>query len=133
MKKLYSMLCGVRLWAALLLVAAGTSPAFALKVDNLEYTLNYQTETATLTKYYSGLSGNLDIPASVSFAGTDYAVTSIGSQAFKDCSALTAVSIPNSVTEIGSSAFQGCSALTSITIGNSVTDAGMVTDVSAEQ
>ncbi len=41
--------------------------------------------------------------------------------AFRGCSGLTSVTIPNSVTSIGEGAFYGCSGLTSITIPNSVT------------
>ena len=48
-------------------------------------------------------------------------ITSIGNQAFRDCSALVSITIPNSVTSIGWSAFFGCSGLTSITIPNTVT------------
>ena len=48
-------------------------------------------------------------------------VTSIGDNAFYNCSGLSSVTIPNSVSSIGSSAFSGCSGLTSVTIGNSVT------------
>ena len=51
-------------------------------------------------------------------------ITTIGGGAFRDCSALTSVTIPNSVTEIGHSAFQGCRALTSVTIPNSVMTIG---------
>ena len=52
---------------------------------------------------------------------TYYIVTSIGDQAFRNCSGLTSVTISDSVTSIGISAFQDCSGLTSVTIGNSVT------------
>ena len=48
-------------------------------------------------------------------------VTSIGDRAFYGCTGLTFITIPNSVTSIGQSAFAGCTGLTSITIPNSVT------------
>ncbi len=51
-------------------------------------------------------------------------VTSIGDNAFWDCTGLTSITIPNSVTSIGENAFWGCTGLTSITIPNSVTSIG---------
>ncbi|MDR1615523.1 MAG: leucine-rich repeat domain-containing protein, partial [Syntrophomonadaceae bacterium] len=51
-------------------------------------------------------------------------VTVIGKWAFADCSALVSVAIPAGVTEIGYCVFRGCSALVSVAIPNSVTTIG---------
>ena len=48
----------------------------------------------------------------------------IGKCAFKGCSGLTSLTLPDGITEIGSSAFFGCSGLTSLTIPDGVTKIG---------
>ena len=60
------------------------------------------------TSYDDEYTGDIVIPESVTYNGNTYSVTSIGSSAFRDCSGLTSVTIPNSVTFIGSSAFRNC-------------------------
>lgn len=49
-----------------------------------------------------------EILSEYEYNGVKYPVTTIYSNAFKDCKALTSVSIPNSVTSIGDYAFNGC-------------------------
>lgn len=51
-------------------------------------------------------------------------ITSIGSNAFNDCTSLTSVTIPSGVTSIGSNVFFQCTSLTSIDIPNTVTGIG---------
>ncbi len=74
------------------------------------------------SQFSNDYSGSVTIPATVTYHGTTYSVTSIGYAAFEYCTSLTAINIPNSVTNICSVAFRGCSTLTSINIPNSVTN-----------
>jgi hypothetical protein len=69
---------------------------------------------------YNGLT-NVVIPETVEDNGKTYNVTSISTEAFRDCSSLTSVVVGNSVTSIDNFAFYNCSSLTSVVIGNSVT------------
>ena len=82
---------------------------------------------------YNYVSGNVVIPATVSYNGTTYNVTELKSilgadgyyyGSFDVCPGLTSVTIPNSVTSIGHCAFYYCTGLTSVTIPNSVTTIG---------
>ena len=83
------------------------------------------TYRGTSYSYYSNeYTGSVTIPSSVTYNSTTYSVTEIGSSAFRGCSGLTSITIPNSVTSIGDDAFSGCSGLTEITIPNSVTSIG---------
>ena len=73
-----------------------------------------------LNKY----SGDIVIPTTATKNDITYDVVAIGSGAFKGCSSLTSITIPNSVTSIKDEAFLGCSSLNSVSISNSVTSIG---------
>ena len=99
-----------------------------ININGIYYNLNQETKQAEVTNSVGwgggGYSGNIVIPQVVEYNSLSYSVTTIGYQAFWNCSVLTSVTIPNSVTTIDSSAFDSCSGLTSLTIPNSVTSIG---------
>jgi hypothetical protein len=69
------------------------------------------------------ISGELKIPSEVEFESKKYKVTRIGQWAFRDCSNLQSVVIPNSVMSIGHEAFVGCG-LQNIVLPSSVKSIG---------
>lgn len=74
-------------------------------------------DTVEITKYEEQ-EGITDIEIPTKLGGK--CVTSIRTEAFRDCSNLTSVTIPEGVINIGSRAFYGCSNLENITIPSSV-------------
>ena len=103
----------------LALILPATALAYDFEVDGIYYNIN--GNEVTVTNNGSVYSGSVVIPATVTYDGTTYRVTAIGSSAFSGCRGLTSIVIPNSVTKIGNFAFYSCTRLTSIVIPNSVT------------
>lgn len=126
-------------------------------IDGIYYNLNGdEAEVTYRDDNYNSYSGTVIIPESITYRGKKFSVTKIGDNAFRSCSDLTSVIIPNSVNSIGSYAFaysknlasiiipdgvpniaeytfSNCSCLTSVTIPNSVTEinAGALSDCSS--
>ena len=116
---------------ALLIIMLSTISAWAydFEVNRICYNINSDGTSVTVTyqvdpnKDYKGC---ITIPASVTYSGKTYSVTSIGAGTFNGCTGLTSITIPNSVTHIGGWAFYGCTNLTSVTIPNSVKSIGFI-------
>lgn len=77
----------------------------------------------------TSISGNIEIPQT--YNGKPVVV--IQNSAFKDCSNVTSVLIPNSIKSIGINAFENCSNITEITIPEGVTLIGNNTFLGCEK
>lgn len=62
--------------------------------------------------------GAVVIPNIVTYRDKDYSVTEIDDYAFRDCSEMTSIAVPESVWHIGCGVFSGCEALKEIHISN---------------
>jgi len=114
----------------LVLILPITVSAHDFVVDGIYYYINGNKASVTYQgtaydQYSNEYTGEVIIPSTVTYNGMTYSVTRIGQNAFRDCSGLTGVTIPNSVTNIGDDAFFNCTSMTSVTIGNSVTSIGI--------
>ena len=116
----------------LFLLCCATLSAHDFEVDGIYYNI-LSDEDKTVEATYKGdsyslyldeYSGNVTIPEKVTYNSTSYSVTTIGSDAFRDCNDLTSIEIPNSVTTIGNYAFYGCTCLTNAITGNNLTKIG---------
>ncbi len=70
------------------------------------------------------VSGGIVIPEEIDFDGNIYRVTSIGANAFKSCTGLTSIEMPDSVTSIGANAFEKCYGLINVKMSDSLTSIG---------
>lgn len=94
---------------------ANTSTRFEqrnIEIDGATYKLYSPTE-AGIVGIPRSTKGSFTIPENISYNGRQYKVTSIVSSAFRNCSDLTSLKIPDCVTTIGDYAFEN-SGLTEI-------------------
>lgn len=135
-KRLLSMILALSMMLTILPVNAITALAANNSCGaNLTYELTQNTDdpdTYTLTIRGEGAMydySSSTVPwnaqkSKITSVVIENGVTSIGNNAFEDCSALKNLDIPQSVTEIGSKAFLGCSALTSLVLPQTVNRIG---------
>ena len=95
-------------------VGASAHSSYDFVKNGIAYRENGESVTVAASSH--GYSGNLEIPANVTYNDTTYTVTAIAKDAFATSSGLTGVAIPKTVTDIGDGAFTYCTALTGINV-----------------
>ena len=93
------------------------------EVNGMRIAVLKRTATAKVTGIVRGFQyqSEFTIPTQVDEKGITFRVTEIYDAAFRNCSALTSITIPEGIVRIGKLAFAECSSLTSITIPKTVT------------
>lgn len=86
---------------------------------------SYGSSTEVTVKEYTGNDTNITLPSTVTYRGTEYKVTAVGSNVLKRLAGTEGidltVTIPEGYTTIAGNAFQNCYGLKTITIPGSVT------------
>ncbi len=112
MKKLLLLFCAI--------IISVASYAETVEIDGIYYILDKNTGKAATTYSSKKYSGDVVIPELFEYDGTNYVVSSIGSESFTNCRELTSIKLPSSINSIGEYAFAYCESLTSIDIPNGV-------------
>ena len=92
-------------------------------INDINYRLDEDNLTAEVMEN-EGYEGDIIIPETVVSNGATYRVTSIRQHAFRKCTSLTSITLPDSIATIARGAFNGCSSLTAIVIPDNVTSIG---------
>jgi len=124
-----------RLMAAVGCLAMMTAvQAASITVDGINYTTSgskatvakYTIIKATATTPADTLfyKGEISIPETFNYEGTEYTVVATAANAFLDCREVTSVTLPSTCVTIGRNCFKGCTALKTSPIPSTVTSVG---------
>ena len=79
----------------------------SMAVDQINYAkIEGKEDEVQVIAKTGGYQGNVEIPAQIIYQGKVYQVTSIASEAFRDCANLTAIRLPKGLKSIGYGAFE---------------------------
>ena len=117
----------MRKWFILFIIAILPLAASAevVQVGDLWYNLDDTAPVATVVSSQGeSYSGDIVIPATIEYGGVTYNVTTIGENAFKECSNINSVVISEGVQTIETSAFIQCSNMKWVELPSTITTIG---------
>ena len=98
--------------------------AINVEIDGIMYNINVKTGLIEVAANPSHqYKGDIVIPETITYEGTEYTVTAIAQGAFSQTN-ITSIAFPNSITSIDRSAFYNCSSLDSVALPEKVTVIG---------
>lgn len=101
-------------------------PPYDVEVDDICYRRHGNELTVTRkAERDNTYSGSITIPSHVTVDGVECVVTAIGNSAFKNCTSLRSVTLPETLKQIGKYAFKGCRSLSSLTLPQGVESIGL--------
>lgn len=97
-----------------------------IEVNGIYYQIHEENTLSVISRGEDNTPycGDIVVPDSIDYCGTNFIVTSIAEAAFSDCDELSSIVLPLSITSIGNNAFDGCAALINVVIPDSVLTIG---------
>ena len=93
-------------------------------VDGIKYSLDANQKTAKVIANNHSYSGDIDIPANITYENVTYKVNALGVGCFAGCDGLTNVTLPVGITSLGGRCFYNCNSLKSIDLPDGITSLG---------
>ena len=93
-------------------------------VDGIKYSLDANQKTAKVIANNHSYSGDIDIPANITYDNVVYKINALGFGCFADCEGLKSIKLPDGITSLGESCFYFCSSLTSIDLPSNIRSFG---------
>lgn len=88
------------------------------EIDNIKYEIIDENKVKIIDA--KKLNGDISLLSSINHNNTEYLITILGKNAFRDNKGLTSISIPSTIIEIEKNCFTGCSSIIEVTLPNSI-------------
>ncbi len=94
-------------------------------VDGIKYSLDANQKTAKVIANNHSYSGDIDIPANITYDNVVYKINALGFGCFADCEGLKSIKLPDGITSIEGRCFNNCENLQSVDLPSGITSLGV--------